>query len=148
MSKASVMNEVAKTTNYTGARDEGEKDILDRVSTTDEDEDMLERFWSEACNTANDQLKPFLTTVSDITDAYEVALTLSSAYDDRLTNSVQASLFSFFVQAILSKWFAIAKKDEAASYGTAAASSMEDVMRKVYYKRRPTRRPVRKEENE
>lgn len=140
--KARVYNEVAQTTGYTGAKMTGEEneDAYDRILTTDEDASQLERFWVETCNTATEKFKPFLLSVSGRDeDSYEVELELSSAFDVNLRDSIESSLFSFFVTSIVSKWFKIANKGESDSAVADAVGMMEDVLRKIYYRKKPKR---------
>ena len=148
VNKANVYNEVEKTTGYTGAKiEEGGESAYDRIRTTDEDRELLERFWSEACNAATERLKRFIVSVTEYPEShgveldrnYVVDLELSSRYDTALNQSVQTSLFSFFVLYIVSRWFKVANKQETESYAQDAASMMDDVMRKIFYKKKPTR---------
>lgn len=148
VNKAYVYDEVAKTTAYAGAKMMVEDvNAYDRIFTTDEDRLLLERFWVETCNAATNQFKPFLVSVDsqpishgiDLTRNYKVELELSSSYDDNLTEAISTSLFSFFVASIVSKWFAFSNKPEAENYVLGSASIMDDVMRKIYYKKKPTR---------
>lgn len=148
VNKAYVYDEVAKTTSYAGAKMMAEDiNAYERIFTTDEDRLLLERFWTETCNTATNQFKPFLISLNsqpishgvDLTRDYTVELELSSSFDENLTEAINTSLFSFFVSSIVSKWFAFANKPETEGYVAAAASIMDDVMRKIYYKKKPTR---------
>lgn len=148
VNKAYVYDEVAKTTSYAGAKMMAEDiNAYDRIFTTDEDRLLLERFWVETCNAVTNQFKPFLTSINsqpvshgvDLTRNYVVELELSSSYDNNLTEAISTSLFSFFVASIVSKWFAFANKPEAESYTAGAIGIMDDVMRKIYYKKKPTR---------
>lgn len=147
VSKQKVYDEVAKTTSYTGAKMQDDAAAYDRIFTTDDDQMMLERFWVEACNAATEQFKPFLVNVStqeegqrvDLSHNYEVELELSSSFDQSLTSSIETSLFSFFVSFIVSRWYKFTNKDEAESYGADSVSMMGDVMKKVYYKKKPVR---------
>lgn len=147
VNKAQVYDEVAKTTSYTGTKMQGDESAYDRIFTTDDDRMMLERFWVEACNAATEQFKHFLVSVNaqdegqrvDLENNYEVQLELSSSYDTNLTGSMQTSLFSFFVSFIVSKWYKFTNKGEADSYGQDAAAMMDDVVRKMYYKKKPVR---------
>lgn len=147
VSKQMVYDEVAKTTSYTGAKMQGDDAAYDRIFTTDDDQMMLERFWVEACNAATEQFKPFLVSVNtqeegqrvDLSHNYVVSLKLSSSFDQSLTSSIETSLFSFFVSFIVSRWYKFTNKEEAESYGTDAMSMMGDVMKKVYYKKKPVR---------
>ncbi len=139
ISKESVYDEVAKTTEYTGAKMDDEH-AYEVISTTDEDKTMLERFWNECKNMVCNSLKKVLVSENETEDgAYELTLGLSSAFDESLTESMQRSLFSFFVMNITAKWYTFANKNEATGYATEAATYIEDIMRKAFYKKRPTR---------
>lgn len=145
--KASVYEEVAKTTSCTGAKMEGDESAYDRIFTTDDDRMMLERFWIEASNAATEQFKPFLISVSEHPEGhgvamernYDVELELSNSFDTALRDSIETSLFSFFVATIVSKWYKFTNKKESESYAADAGGMMDDVMRKIYYKKKPKR---------
>lgn len=147
VNKVSVYDEVAKTTSYTGAKMQDDEKAYDRIFTTDDDRMMLERFWNEASNAATEQFKPFLISVSghsdgravDLEKNYEVELGLSNSFDAALKDSIETSLWSFFVSYITSRWFKIANKKEAGEYGNDADGMLDDVMRKIYYKKKPQR---------
>lgn len=148
VNKAYVYDEVAKTTAYAGAKMMVEDTTAyERIFTTDEDRLLLERFWNETCNVATNRLKPFITSIDsqpvshgiDLSRDYNAKLELSSSYDEALTEAINTSLFNFFVAMIVSKWFIVANKNEAESYATGAAGIMEDIMRKIYYKKKPQR---------
>ena len=145
--KANVYDEVAKTSSYTGSKMVGDASAYDRIFTTDADQLMLERFWTEACNAVADLFKPFLVSISDITEShcpdltknFEAVLDLSGSYDTALNNSVESSLFSFFTNLIVSKWYEFSNKQESEKYGTTAAAMLEDVRSKIYYRKKPRR---------
>lgn len=147
VNKMDVYNEVAKTTSYTGAKMEGDEKAYDRIFTTDDDRLMLERFWNEASNAATEQFKPFIQSVSAHSDGravdfeknYEVELGLSNSFDATLKDSIETSLFSFFVSFITCRWFKIANKKESGEYGNDADGMLDDVMRKIYFKKKPKR---------
>ncbi len=144
INKSEVYEEVAKTTRYTGAKMVGDDTAYDRIFTTDEDKKMLERFWIESANGATEQLKPFLSELSDNSEtnnaeSYSIKLDMSSAFDTTLTGSIQTSLYSYFVMMIVSKWYKFTNKAEAESFATDASDAMDDVMRKLYWRKKPTR---------
>lgn len=147
--KSQVWHEVAKATNYTGAKMMSGDDpgAYDRIFATDEDREMMERFWVEACSIATNTLKPWLSDVGDqpihhgvdISTNYVVELSLSERYDPNLNDSVQASLFSFIVAAILSKWYRLTNKGETEVYAAEAAAQLQNVEEKICYRRKPVR---------
>jgi len=140
INKAEVYDEVAKTTSYTGAKMDSDGSAYERIFTTAEDQLMLERFWTEACDVVTEQLKAFLKDVSEpSTTSFDLELELSSSFDETLTGSINTSLFSFFVNAVVSKWYKFTNKGEAESYAAEATVMMGDVMRKIYYRKKPKR---------
>lgn len=141
--KQSVYDEVAKTTAYTGDKMTGDEHAYDRIFTRQADHDMLSRFWDEAAATITESLKRFIADTADTTtdgsDGYTATLQLSDRSDTALLPSVQQSLFSFFVNAIISKWNALANKPEVERYEQEANAAITDMLSKLYYKTRPTR---------
>lgn len=134
--KALVMEEVAQTTSYTGAKMVGDADAYERISTVDDDRGQLERFWAEACSAFDEKMKRLLSAeYGERTWVLEV----SSRFDPALTSSMQDALYSYLVKAVVGRWFALANKAEAADYLQTAAATLESIHRKAYYKRAPQR---------
>lgn len=142
VNKAAVYDEVAKTTSYAGAKMQDDEGAYERIFTTDDDRMMLERFWVEACNGATERLKQFITGVTDGAEGYDVRLEMSGSFDVNLRDSMETSLHSYFVGYIVAKWFKFTNKGESESYAGDAAGAMDDVMRKVYYRKKPTRAAI------
>lgn len=136
--KESVYEEVAQTTSYTGAK-MNDEDAYERIFTTDDDKSMLERFWNESKNTIANSLKRILLNEQETDGTYSLQLGLSSSFDEALTESMQRSLFSFFVMNITAKWYTFTNKQEATGYASEAATYIEDIMRKAFFKKKPTR---------
>lgn len=136
--KGKVYEEVAKTTHYTGKKTE-EGQSFERISTTKHDDEMLERFWSESKDMVCNSLKKQLSYETEADGCYDITLELSGSFDEALSDSMERSLFSFFVMNITAKWYTLANKEEAAGYAEEAATYMDDVKRKAYYKKKPVR---------
>lgn len=134
-----VYKEVAQTTSYTGSKMDDDEQAYDRIFTTDEDKSMLERFWNECKNTLCNSLKKILIEERETDGEYKLSISLSNSFDENLVESMQRSLFSFFVMNITSKWYTFTNKEEATGYASEAATYMEDVLRKAFYKKRPVR---------
>ncbi len=140
LTKEEVYEEVAKTTSYTGAKMPSEDNAYDRILTTDDDKEILDRFWAESKNIVCNNLKKVLSSeVESESGEYTINLDLSASFDVQLTESMQRSLFSFFVANIISKWFVFTNKKEANDYMSEAATYMDDIMRKAVFKKKPTR---------
>lgn len=136
--KESVYEEVAQTTSYTGAKMDDE-DAYERIFTTDDDKSMLERFWNESKNTIANSLKRILLNEQETDGTYSLQLGLSSSFDEILTDSMRRSLFSFFVMNITAKWYTFTNKQEATGYASEAATYIDDIMRKAFFKKKPSR---------
>ncbi|EGN00249.1 hypothetical protein HMPREF1017_00775 [Bacteroides ovatus 3_8_47FAA] len=146
--KANVYDEVAKLTGYVGAKTiEDTGKAYDRVFTTDDDRLMLERFWREAVGAITDEIKRFITNVStqanaqtvDISEVWTANLEMPSNFDDNLIDSINDSLFSYAVNSIVSKWFAITNKEEANMYSGMAVNCGNEAKSKLYYRKKPKR---------
>lgn len=146
--KAYVYDEVAKLTGYVGAKTiEDTGKAYDRVFTTDDDRLMLERFWREAVGAITDEIKRFITNVStqdnaqtvDISEVWTANLEMPSNFDNNLIDSINDSLFSYAVNSIVSKWFAITNKEEADMYSGMAVNCGNEAKSKLYYRKKPKR---------
>ncbi len=143
INKDEVYDEVAQTTSYTGAKMEGDEGAYDRIFTTEGDRSQLERFWHECCVDVCEALKEFVRSERCEKGCFGVDLGLSSAFDPALEPAMRKELFSFFVMSIASKWYVFTNKKEAGDFAAAAATMLDGVKRKAYYRRRPTRPPRR-----
>ncbi len=142
INKEDVMREVAVTTAYTGGKMENDENALHRISTVDEDENHLERFWEESRADICQELIGLVTFEGMATPPgkyYELRLDVSKSFDDALLPSMRLSLFSYFVQSIVAKWYVYTNKGEAGEYADKAATLLDDIHRKAVYKKKPTR---------
>ena len=163
ISKEDVMQEVSVTTAYTGGKMDDDENALHRISTVDEDETHLERFWEEGradiCQEliglvtfegmVSSKIKPsdpipvetagIAPPVIAIKPHYELRLDVSKSFDEALLPSMKLSLFSYFVQSIVAKWYVYTNKKEAGDYADKASTLLDDIHRKAVYKKKPTR---------
>lgn len=162
------MREVAVTTAYTGGKMSNDENALLRISTVDEDENHLERFWEESRADICQELiglvsfegmvkngisikpiepfessQPTTATISSEGSIqqshYELRLDVSKSFDEALLPSMQLSLFSYFVQSIVAKWYVYTNKGEAGEYADKATTLLDDIHRKAVYKKKPIR---------
>lgn len=139
IAKADVYEEVAKNTAYLGSRMESETTYR-RMFTTAEDETLLERFWQEAKVILSTNLRRVLTEVSERDGVLRLSLSLSASYSEALTESMAGSVRSYFVAAVTAKWLSVMGQADAQTFATEAAALQDDVLRKVFFKRKPVRR--------
>lgn len=136
ITRTAVYNEVAKTTSYGGKKAQEDGSAYERMRTTTEDEELLQRFWGEACDMITSILKPFLNSVSDNSD-YTVDLSLPTRYDTNLNTMLKDTAFSFIVNMIIAKWYEIANKEEATKYADTARHLADKIRSTVFYRKKP-----------
>lgn len=139
VSKQQVLDEVAKTTAYSGAKMKDDESAYSRIFTKKSDRDILDRFWNEAEVSVCEALKRFLVEEREEEGAYLLRLCLSESFDASLVGSMEKELMSYFVMSITGKWFAFTNKGEAGEYSSTASGLLEGLRKKVLYKKRPTR---------
>lgn len=143
INKDDVMQEIAVTTAYTGGKMDNDENALHRISTVDEDENHLERFWEESRADICQELIGLVVFEGMVggvdNNCYELRLYVSKSFDEALLPSMRLSLRSFFVHNIVAKWYVYTNKTEAGDYADKAATLLDDIHRKAVYKKRPTR---------
>lgn len=166
--KDDVYDEVAKATDYTGAKlIDGDEKARDRILATDSELSDLGRFWEECVLATNERLKEMLisgtTKEVQVTlaspekadapaeqkmpplkpiikkTAYEAELEVSKSFDKELTGNVQSALRNFFITSIIGQWFKLANKGEATDYFNQAKEMMDGAERLLYSRKKPTR---------
>lgn len=138
LNKEAVYEEVSQTTSYMGTKSsEGEN--YDTVFTTEEDSNMLERFWNESKNTICNSIKKFILEETEVTGTYMIKLQVPDLFDKTLADSIHRSLFSYFVLSITSKWNSLFSKELGAGTMIEAAVHVDAIKRILYHRKRPVR---------
>lgn len=150
ISKARVLDEVAKTTAYIGAKSMSDQDqgVYERVSIVDPDREQLDRFWMEACGGASMALAHWCTSANaqllthhaELDRDFKVTLKLPTNWDNAYNNVLKESLMSYLVNSILSRWLLIVKKDEAEAYAALSSGSATQIEQILLSRKRPGRR--------
>lgn len=133
------MEEVATTTNYTGAKMEDDERAYDRISVVDEDNSELQRFWNESRAEVAKAFIRLLASEEMNGENYELKLYVSVSFDESLLPSMELGLFSYFVQSITAKWYVYTNKKEAEAFDERGSRLLQEVKEKAYYKKMPTR---------
>jgi len=141
ISQADVYEEVKKTSSYSGAKTQGDDGAYERIFVKDADEEMLNRFWDEACNSLTDLVKPFVSSTGTGSD-FDVTLSMPSTFDVNLQPSMQRSMFSFCVLSIVSSWYDFVQDTKTEQTAKDAQAVLNDVRMKLYY-RKPMKRVSR-----
>lgn len=152
ISKARVMNEVAKATAYIGQKAVSAQDpgAFERIATTDANREELDRYWMEACTSANLLLDHWLVSVTtqvlshhpEIGTAYDYNVTLGmpTNWNFAYLSSVNEALLSYLVNSIVTKWLLRVQKQDAAAYAALVAETERQLAQLMLIRKRPVRR--------
>lgn len=139
INKAAVISEAALVTAYQGGRNKNVPEDFTRVNISDADTSILDKYWNECIAEIDKELKTFITANDTSDTEYAMSLTMPSNYDSSMDDSVNASLKTYVVNAILSKWFAITDPTSSERYATIAAGAMQSARTKLWFRKKPTR---------
>ncbi len=143
ITKENVLNEVATIAEYMASRAEDNDDgDRDRISTSDKDAELLERYWNEACAVINGTVKNFSPVVDNSFAGYSVTLSMASNFDTTQEYNITRNVCSFFIDYLMANWSQIVKKDARADYKEKAAMELQEIRRGLYSRTRPTRTNV------
>lgn len=144
ISKASVYDEVAKTTAYLGAKnvDANGKNLFDQVFVTDADKAMLEGFWSDAIKNLTFALQRNVGKVNEVGDedgSVGIGLGMTDNWNDKLKGALNECFQQYVVNKILADWCGISHKDMVEQYTAKATEQLQEISNLVYARKRPTR---------
>lgn len=141
--KQDVLDEVSKTTAYIGAKmADGDGTAYDRISTTDADAELLERYWQECRSNLVSTLTGIRVAGEDEAADGTLTLTLdipSELWNAELHDTMERSLLAYLVNGMLAKWQMVTNKQETEAYATQAAANLLELQRMVYRRVRPVR---------
>lgn len=139
ISREDVYEEVAKATDYTGSKIDGEDgEARDRILADDEDLKNLGRFWDEAVVAVNENFKEMLVSGEGDGTRYQGVLEVSKSFDKSLAPSVESTLRSAMIALIIGQWFKFANKGEAKDYFMQGAEFLTAAERLLYSRRKPS----------
>ena len=134
-----VFKEVAQTASYTGAKMDDDANAYHRISTVDEDQAELKRFWDESRADVALAFVRLLSSEGMNGNNYNLVLNVSASFDTSLLPVMQLGLFSYFVQSITAKWYVYTNKKEAGDYAARSIATLEEVKEKAFHKKKPVR---------
>lgn len=139
--QSDVFREVAQTTSYTGAKMDDDANAYERITTVDEDQTELKRFWDESRAEVAQAFLRMLVSEGMVQDddTYNLVLNVSVAFDSALQPGMELGLFSYFVQSITAKWYVFTNKKEAGEFASVGKKILDDVKEKAYFKKKPVR---------
>lgn len=144
ISRASVMEEVAKTTAYIGSRkaDGTDAATYERIATTEYNGELLDRFYNEAVNLLRQALHLYATSdsspIADTQKDATVILRMPSNWDKGKVD-VNYEAFLYVVHYILSRWSEMVDKDNAEAIAGEATGHLQIIAQAINKRLRPIR---------
>lgn len=137
-----ALSEVGRITNYTG-RKKNSGSEYELISTTESDHEMLLKYWEEACDVVTENVRHFITEQTYVQSTYSVTISPSVSFDTTLEDSFKRNIECYVVKYIVSKWYKLLdNNEEYTAYEKEANSHLNEAMRKLYFKKKPTRRQI------
>ena len=139
VNRKDVFNEVATEASYVAVKNSAEVDLTKVVSIVDEDFEHLDMFFNDARISLVNELAEFVINESAEGDEYVITLSLSNSFNQAFVTTMNNSLFRYFVNYILSKWWIYTNKQDAGAYADSTAQYLQDIHKKALFKVKPKR---------
>lgn len=127
ISKAAVMAEIERKTNYTGRKRVGDEDAYDRIRTIDEDREELDNFFDEVRVELVSGLSGRITDESDDGECYNVEMEVDDSFRLMFKKVLEKALFNVFVYGILARWSRYVDAKEMESNAKLSADSIDSI---------------------
>lgn len=140
ITKDNVFEDVSLASAYTGAKTDDDSGVnFNRIATIDADNNLLSRFWIQACGIVTDKLKSFIMASEINENSIKLTLELSGAYDDSMSPSVEKDVFSAMTAGVTAQWFAITFPERTKEWDEKSAALLNRAFAKLCHRRRPKR---------
>ena len=140
LSKTDILEEVSLNSEYLGAKNAAEKEgLYARVATISHDRSLLDRLFADTFGNLSEKLREFIIETGLSDDGATLTLSLSNAYDDALTDSVNDDLRAGMVKGVAAAWFRFTYPEESQSWALESEKLFERAHAKLCYRRRPKR---------
>lgn len=140
LNKTEIFNKVSLNSAYTGAKANGENGFYDRVATIEADNTLLSGFWTEMCGIVTEKLRDLILSTESDRETFSLTLSLSNAYDDALTPSVNEDISNAFSTGICGRWFRFTYPDKASEWLAQSSDCLNRAFSKLYFRKKPTRK--------
>ena len=150
ISKARVLDEVAKTTAYIGKKAASAEDpgTYDRVASIDADREQLDRYWTEACSDASMLLDHWMITVAsqvlshhpELDRDYTATLNMPTNWPSQYQSTLQELLMSYLTNSIVAKWLLVTMPSQVEAYASLASGAALQITQLMLMRKRPARR--------
>lgn len=141
VSKERVYDEVAKLTSYIGSKIviDGQP-LYNKVFTTPEDAELLDRFWIASVEELVDTTRHFFSLRFEEADGIAcIVVDLPKDFDLNKERSLSTKAEEFCINRILTEWLTISVPDQVELYATKAQSALAIFKSALHSRRIPQR---------
>lgn len=131
--RSSVLAEVYKITGYTGSKNKN-----DEISSTSDDDDLLNSYFEEAANSVTELLFGYgYCSVSGGVATYN--LSFPSNWNNNMLGPLTNSIIRYIANYICMQWFSISKKEDVTYYNNLCTSLTQSIHKYITERNKPTR---------
>ena len=140
--KEELIKELEKAAAYAGFKTESADPdaTFERVSLIEEDGDLLERYWHEACGFVAGSLKDFIAEAGFGEERLELVLELSGSFDMALGPAVREGLFSWMCALVGARWFRLTLPEKSGDWDALSSRFEAGLISKLYHRTKPIRK--------
>lgn len=141
ITKARVMEEVAASTAYAGAKTDTQdpESSYYRIAASSTDSAIFGRFWRECCSRIADELKNFVTDACFGDEVFSLSLLASGSFDAAFIPSVNADIHAAAVADLTASWFQYTVPARAQEWRTQCRQAIDNALSKLYHRKAPRR---------
>lgn len=133
--KTEVYAEVGDITGYTG-KNAGD---IDKISATDDEINILGRYWDDAIINAFGIIRRYSTITEDSLKV-EYSLTLPSNFNPGAEIPLNKNIRQYIVNFICAKWFNLVKPEEVKNYEALCINISNNISKLIMERTKPVRR--------
>lgn len=139
ITKEAILNEASLLSAYAGLKNPDGEKIFSRVALSDEDNELLTRFWTEMTGKVTDCLQSLIKSSVADENSFTIELELSNSYDENLNGSVENDLTMAIANGVTGSWFSLSLPDKASEWKALSESLLLRAFKKLCHRRRPLR---------
>lgn len=139
--KERVYDEVAKLTSYIGSKTivNGEP-LYNKVFTTPEDAELLDRFWEKSVDELIDETRHYFSLRFEENDgAACIVVDLPKDFDLNKESSLSVKAEEYSINRILTEWMSVSAPDQMEVYAIKAQSALDAFKSTLHSRRIPQR---------
>lgn len=140
ITRSEVYEEVYKITGYKGKKESLDGTAYEVIAGIDENDDILTRYFDEACASVVDALKRYVGASPTINSTgCSMTFEMPANWDENIGSSVKDSVVDYFIAHICYKWMRLVNHSDEQKYAADAETDMMEIRKKMAHSKKPSR---------